>query len=253
VKNNKSPFITPTGRSLLFLLDYDGTLADFERDPKQSRISPPTRALLYRLRKKHPVVIVTGRYVDALTRLSGLKNFPIIGTHGFEAQNLPGRLHFASLSQEKCYRHEAASIWKAVKSLHQKYPGIHIEEKPFSSTLHYRGAKFSPGTVKKLEKEYIQLCRENVTAGLWSFESGKSMVEVMPRGFSKGNSVRKLLKQFPNHLAVSAGDDIADISVFKAIGKKGLKIAVGNRIPRKHYDVKFKSPQHFIAWLKNFA
>jgi trehalose-phosphatase len=252
VKNNKSPFINPSGRPLLFLLDYDGTLTDFKNDPKHSRISPSNRALLYRLHKKHPVVIVTGRYVDSLIRLSGLKKFSIIGTHGFEARNLPGHMRFASLSQEKRYHQEAAAIWKAVKNLHRAYPGIHIEEKPFSSTLHYRGANLSPKKINKLEKEFIQLCRKSVTAGLWSFQSGKSMVEVMPKGFSKGTSVRKILKQFPNHLVVSAGDDIADISVFKAIGKKGLKIAVGNRIPRKHYDVKFESPQQFTAWLKKF-
>ncbi len=253
MKNNKSPFIAPAARRLLFLLDYDGTLTDFKKDPNQSRLAPSTRALLYQLRKKHAVVIVTGRYVAALTRLSGLKNFPIIGTHGFEAQNLPGRLRFASLSQEKQYHREAAAIWKAVKDLHQTYPGIHIEEKPFSSTLHYRGTKLSPAVIKQLEKEYIQLCRKNITGRLWSFQKGKSMVEVMPRGFSKGIAVRKLLKQLPDHLAVSAGDDIADISVFKAIGKKGLKVAVGGRIPKKYYDLKFKSPRQLTAWLKKLA
>ncbi|HTA77669.1 MAG TPA: trehalose-phosphatase [bacterium] len=253
MKKNKSPFIIPASRSLLFLLDYDGTLTDFKNDPNHSRLVPATRAVLYQLRKKHAVVIVTGRYVAALTRLSGLKNFPIIGTHGFEARNLPGGLRFASLSQEKRYHREAAAIWKAVKNLHRAYPGIHIEEKPFSSTLHYRGAHLSPTTIKKLEKEYIHLCRKSVTAGLWSFQSGKSMVEVMPKGFSKGRSVRKLLKKLPNHFAVSAGDDIADISVFKALGKNGLKVAVGSRIPRKYYDVKFKTPRQLTAWLKKLV
>src|ERR1700722_877820 len=108
MKNNKSPFSSPQPLlPLLFLLDYDGTLTDFKKNPRDSRLSPSARALLYRLRQKFPVVIVTGRYADSLIELSGLKDFSIIGTHGFEARDLPQDLRFASLPLEKRYRKEA--------------------------------------------------------------------------------------------------------------------------------------------------
>lgn len=236
-------------RPLLFLFDYDGTLTDFKKNPKHSRISASTRALLHRLQRKHPVVLVTGRYVEQLRKLSGLKTFSIIGTHGFEAYRLPKGLRFVPLAMEKRYKKEASAIWSAVKGLPQSFPGIHIEKKPFSSTLHYRGTRLSPKKITEMRKTFIHLCRQTITPGLWSFQKGKEMLEVLPKGFSKGKSVRSLLKYFPNHLAVSAGDDVADILVFKAVGKKGVKIAVGNRIPRKHYDIQFKSPKQLIAWL----
>lgn len=239
-------------RPLLFLLDYDGTLTDFKKNPEHSHISSATRALLRRIQRKHTVIMVTGRYVDSLLKISGLKKFPVIGTHGFEARNLPKGLRFASLSQEKLYRKEAAQIWKAVRHLHYRFPGIHIERKPFSSTLHFRGVRFPKKQTSQLLLEFKTLCRRAVTSRLWTLQKGKKMFEVMPKGFSKGKSVRSLLKRFPNHLVIYAGDDTADISVFKVLGKKGLKIAVGKHIPRKYFDMKFKNPREFIAWLKYF-
>jgi trehalose-phosphatase len=253
MRNSKSPFISINPQHpLLFLLDYDGTLTDFKKDPKRSLLAPATRTLLYRLQRKFPVVIVTGRYVDSLVQLSGLKKFPVIGTHGFEARNLPQSLRFASLLSEKRYQKEAASIWKAVNHLHQTFPGIHIEKKPFSSTLHYRGANFSNEEIKRLNKKFMGLCRQVITPKLWTFQTGKNMVEVMPKGFSKAKAVQSLLKKFPRHLPIYAGDDVADTAVLKVLGKRGVKIAVGNRIPKKNYDLRFKTPGHLVAWLKRF-
>ncbi|HXL73194.1 MAG TPA: trehalose-phosphatase, partial [bacterium] len=112
MKKNANPLIAVSQkRPLLFLLDYDGTLTDFKKNPEHSHISASTRALLRRLRGKHTVIIVTGRYVDSLFKISGLKKFPVIGTHGFEARNLPKGLRFASPSNEKFYKKEAAQLW----------------------------------------------------------------------------------------------------------------------------------------------
>src|SRR5690349_15064562 len=83
MKTRTTPRNLPTPK-LLFLLDYDGTLTDFKKNPDHSRISPATRSLLFRLQKKHPVIMVSGRYVDSLIKVSGLKGIPMIGTHGFE-------------------------------------------------------------------------------------------------------------------------------------------------------------------------
>jgi trehalose-phosphatase len=253
LKKNNYPLLSLSRKKpLLFLLDYDGTLTDFKKNPEHSRISSSTRTLLRRLQRKHTIIMVTGRYADSLFKISGLKNFPVIGTHGFEARNLPEGLRFATLSQEKLYRKEAAQLWNAVRHLHRRFPGIHVERKPFSSTLHFRGSNFSKKQTDQLLLEFKALYRRAVTPGLWTLQNGKKMFELMPKGFSKGKSVRSLLKRFPNHLVIYAGDDIADISVFKTLGKRGLKIAIGKRIPRKYYDLKFNSPRTFLSWLKSF-
>ena len=114
MKKNKHPLTALSQKGpLLFLLDYDGTLTDFKKNPEHSQISVSTRALLRQLQQKHKAVIVTGRYVNSLFKISRLKKFPIIGSHGFEARNLPKGLRFASFAQERRYRKEAALLWQA--------------------------------------------------------------------------------------------------------------------------------------------
>jgi trehalose-6-phosphatase len=49
-----------------------------------------------------------------------------------------------------------------------------------------------------------------------------------------------------------AGDDHADLLAMRVVGKKGLKVAVGNRIPDKEVDLRFQSTPAFLRWLKNF-
>jgi trehalose 6-phosphate phosphatase len=240
-----------TQRPYLFLLDYDGTLTDFKRNPEHSYLSPSARKILRGLERKYPVIFVSGRYLKSLRQVSGLQHFPMIGTHGFEGRRLPGGLRLASLAQEKLFKREAARLWEALRELKKKFPQIHIEKKPYSSTLHYRGIPLTPRQVKDLRRSFHRIFIKAVTRRRWSLMEGKQMIEAKPRGFSKGQAVQKVIRHFPGHRPVYAGDDITDISVFKLLGKKGLKIAVGNRIPKKYYDLRFKSPKELLEWLKH--
>lgn len=251
--HSKDPLRQLTSQSLLILLDYDGTLTDFKKNPEHSRISSPTRALLRKLHRKHRVIMVTGRFVKSLERVSGLRGFPIVGTHGFEAKNLPGNLRFASPSLQRHFQKEAAALWKEAKHLRRRFPGIYIERKPFSSTLHFRNVGLSTTQEKELHKEYKKLFQKTVTTRLWKLQGGKKMIEAMPKGFSKGRAVRKILKKHPHHLPLYAGDDVGDISVFRVLGKKGVKIAVGNRIPKKLSDLRFDRPKDFVAFLSKLS
>lgn len=237
----------------LFLLDYDGTLTDFKRDPEQSRLSAEARKILKALRKKHPVLFISGRYLKSLRKVSGLPHFPMVGTHGFEGRNLPKGLRLATSAQENFYAREAQKLWKGLQPLFKVFPGIHIEHKPFSSTLHYRGIPLSPAQVRRLVQEFKKLFRANVTTKKWDLMEGKKMLEAKPKGFDKGKAVQKIVRHFPGHRVVYAGDDITDLSVFKVLGQKGLKIAVGKRIPARHVDIRFKGPKELLNWLQKFG
>ncbi|HVM33338.1 MAG TPA: trehalose-phosphatase, partial [bacterium] len=102
MRKSRPPFV--------FLLDYDGTLTDFERNPDHSRLTPFTRGLLLKLSRKFPLVLVSGRNVESLRRVSGLKTLPLVGSHGFEASRLPG-VTLSTPAQRRLYRREAAALW----------------------------------------------------------------------------------------------------------------------------------------------
>jgi trehalose 6-phosphate phosphatase len=197
--------------------------------------------------------MVTGRYADSLIRVSGLKGIPVVGTHGFEARHLPGNIQFASPSLQRRFKKEAARLWKNLQILRKKFPGVHIERKPFSSTLHFRGLNLTPSQVRNLQADFTVLFRQAVTWKNWKLQGGKKMIEAMPKGFSKGKAVRKILEKHPHHFPLYAGDDIGDISVLKVLRGKGLRIAVGQRIPKRHCDLRFEKPGDFIKWLRKLG
>ncbi len=238
---------------LLFLLDYDGTLTDFKRNPNHSRLTPAAKKVLERLRRKYPVIFISGRYLDSLGKVSGLPGIPMVGTHGFEARNFPKGFRFATAAQERRFKKEARRLWERLQALRGEFPEIHIEKKPYSSTLHYRGVDMPPARVKKLHRRFNEIFRKAVTRRLWSLMEGKKMIEAMPKGFSKGKAVAKILKLYPGALPIYAGDDLTDLTVFKALGKKGMKVAVGGRIPKDMADLWFGSPREFLDWLGIFT
>lgn len=242
----------PGSPKLLFLLDYDGTLTDFKKNPEDSKLTPAAKKILGRLRKKHPVIFISGRYLDSLQQVSGLKGLPMVGTHGFEARNFPKGFKLATPAQEGRFRKEATLLWKHLQTLLTEFPEIHIEKKPFSSTLHYRGIELPPQREKALHLRFHQILKGAVTRRFWGVMEGKKMIEAFPKGFSKGKAVKKILNRFPGALPIYAGDDLTDMTVFKVLGKRGLKIAVGQRIPKGQTDLQFDSPKQFLSWLGNF-
>lgn len=237
---------------LLFLLDYDGTLADFTHNPEKSHLSQKNRAMMNRLAGRFPVILVSGRYADSLRRVSGLKAIPIAGTHGFEASRLPHGIRFATPKQEKLYRREALQVWAVVKDMTRLFPGIHIEKKPFSSTLHYRGLVLTAREEEKIWREYRKRFKTVVTPGAWELHPGKKMIEALPKGFDKAGAVARILRAYPAYFPIIAGDDHADLMAMRVVGKRGLKVAVGERIARKETDLVFPSPPAFLRWLGNF-
>ncbi len=236
----------------IFLLDYDGTLTDFDRNPDHSRLSAETRRILNRLRLKYPVILVSGRNVKSLRTVSKLKNFPLVGSHGFEAYRLPGGLKLSTSAQQREIGREARLLYKAFHQLQKHFPGLHIEPKPYSSTVHYRGLSLSQAQERKLKAMFHSIVKKTVTPNRWILQDGKKMLEAKPRGFSKGQAVLKLLKQFPGSLPLYAGDDLTDISALKALGSKGLKVVLGDRVPKKLANLHFDKPDDFVYWLKAF-
>ena len=237
---------------LVFLLDYDGTLTDFDRNPDHSRLTPEARSLLLRLGRKYPLFLVSGRNIASLRKVSGLKKIPMVGSHGFEASRLPGALSLSTAAQQKRFRREAAALWRAFHRLQAAFPGLHVERKPYSSTVHYRGLGLSKGREKELKTMFHRLVKATVTPGIWALQEGKMMMEAKPKGFSKGRAVLKIMRLFPGALPLFAGDDITDISAFKALGSRGLKVAVGHRIPKNLVNLRFDHPSEFLYWLKAF-
>jgi trehalose 6-phosphate phosphatase len=188
----------------LIAFDYDGTLAPIAPRPQDARMSATTRALLARVAKRHPVIVLTGRSrMDALRFLGGVPVLEVIGSHGMET---PGSAVTRFLSRVAAWR---AHLARRLGPL----AGVSIEDKRHSLSVHYRHAP-DPAA------------RELIGAAAGELEGarvfgGKKVVNVVPADApDKGAALLAACERLGCDHAVFVGDDDTDESAFAA-GRAG--------------------------------
>lgn len=91
-----------TGKTLVLLLDYDGTLAVIQPNPDNTRMTPDTKKTLEEICKKNNVFvsIITGRCVKDIKEKVGIDSIIYAGNHGFEIMYPNGETHNQEISEE---------------------------------------------------------------------------------------------------------------------------------------------------------
>jgi trehalose 6-phosphate phosphatase len=233
----------------LILLDYDGTLLPLKRRMDQAFLPPGTRQVLQRLARRHKVVFVTGRDLRDFQRLAGpFKGTGKIGTHGIESSGILG-LHLAPNNKLKQWMEDRKRL---VVGLHTEFAtdqGLFLQVKRYALSLHFPHQKQDEET---LRARFRSVIRRLGTKGLWEFQTGRHMIDLRPRGFSKQKAVRALLRLYPNDRAIYAGDDLSDLPVLKFLKGRGLRIGIGPVISKNDCDLWFPKPATFINWLRDF-
>src|SRR5260370_7297947 len=164
---------------LLVFLDYDGTLAPVVNDPAMAFIPPQTLRALASLAsiEKVSVAIISGRGLQDLKARVGMPNLIYAGNHGLEISG-PG-VYFIQPDAGK--RVQALSeLSRELQSRLQNIPGVQIENKVLTASVHYRRAP-----ADKL-REIHQLTNLAVTGsgGLFQMTPGLHVFEIRPRGNS---------------------------------------------------------------------
>ena len=198
-------------RPLLCLFDFDGTLAPLVSDPDAVRLPPAVQAQLQALQQRAPVGIVTGRALaDLRPRLAFTPDY-LIGNHGLEGVPV-APAHAASASVALDQLHAQVGRWKAQlePELALLDPGIHIEDKHYSLSLHYLHAQD--------RRHAEQAVRERIEAlqPAPRIIHGKHLFNVLPAGVGdKGSAVQALLATAGLRQALYVGDDQTDEDVFR--------------------------------------
>ncbi len=206
---------------LLVASDYDGTLAPIVADP--ARASPEADAVealreLAGLADTH-VAVVSGRSVDDLASLSGLSSaVHLVGSHGSES-----RTGFvAPLDPANFARRD--ELIEALHRLARRGPGLTVEEKPASVTLHYRNAD------PELADDVVAEVLEGPAAlpGV-SVKHGKMVVELMVVETDKGQALDRLRDEVGADAMLFLGDDVTDEDAFARLrpGDLGVKVGPG--------------------------
>lgn len=196
----------------LLAFDFDGTLAPIVSEPGRAKFRRITRELLRELASLYPCIVVSGRSrADVLSRVSGIAFRQVIGNHGIEPWE----------STDEIAR--AVSSWSAflAKSL-DSFPGVYLEDKGFSLSIHYRKEKRKREVIKAIENIAERIPGARIV-------TGKQVINIVPIGLAdKGLALRREIARRRCKRAIYVGDDKTDESVF-ALSRRGrlLTIRVG--------------------------
>ncbi|MFP6665603.1 MAG: trehalose-phosphatase [Deltaproteobacteria bacterium] len=214
--------LAPAGSELALFLDYDGTLTPIVDRPDAAHLSEAMRATLRALAVRTPVVLVSGREREEVSRLVGLDQLGAVGSHGFDIRGPAG----------SALRHEVATdalplLDRAETELRARLktiPGALLERKRFGIAAHYRMADAAGA-------EQIRAAIRTVAAATKGLRlsQGKMVLELRPDvDWDKGRAVLWLLEKlgWEKRRPIHIGDDATDETVFQALAERGVGIVV---------------------------
>lgn len=198
----------------LLAFDFDGTLVPLVSEPDAAKIKPRTRRLLADLASRRPCIVVSGRSrSDVRGRLPGVPLAEFIGNHGIE----PG-------SSSRAVAKRIAEWARLLQNKLKSVPGVVLENKCFSLSLHYRKAHDKSAARAAILRAVRPLAGAKLIGG-------KQVVNVLPQGSpDKGDAVERERKRRGLGSVLYIGDDETDESAF-ALAKTGrcLSIRVGKK------------------------
>jgi trehalose-phosphatase len=218
----------------IVLMDFDGTLADFEVDPTRVKLTGERLALLQMLAARSDLSagIVSGRRIaDLRERTLGGPTFFYAGLHGLEIEG-PGLryTHPAIALAAPTLGVLSAELNEAIKSL----DGVLIEDKGLAVVMHTRGA--SKADRLHAATRFTALAEPFLNDGTLRLQPGDHILELLPNiDWAKGDAVRIILRHVEgqhrqNAWPIYIGDDETDEDAFEEIGDAGMTVAVGTRM-----------------------
>jgi trehalose 6-phosphate synthase/phosphatase len=214
-------------RRRTILLDYDGTLREFEIHPDLAQPTPEIRELLRSLAAlpATDVHIISGRRRRHLEQWLGRLPIHLCAEHGYLAR-APGGEWRTLLDLDLSWLRPIERLLRRVAA---DVPGAHVERKSCSVAWHYRQAEPEYGSWRARE-----LLNDMHLAGAPAeILAGHQVVEVRALGVDKGVYVQSL---FPDgkestHFVLGLGDDRTDHDLLDALPSGSIAGHVGGLLP----------------------
>jgi len=226
--------VEPSG----LLTDFDGTLSPIVADPELARLVDGADGALGALASRLAVVaIITGRAADAARRMTGVPGVLVVGNHGVEWLEPEGDEPTVAPGAD-AIRARLESQLKDVPTP----PGVFLERKGLSATIHYRAASDPTAT-----RDAIVRALGGASGHGIEVRHGRMSVELRPTGLGdKGRAARAIVERHALRGVVVMGDDLTDLDMFRAVAElrargevRAAIVAVGDAaddLPREVSD-----------------
>jgi trehalose 6-phosphate phosphatase len=199
--------------NLLVAFDYDGTLAPIVSTPDRAHMRSLTRRLLIGVARRYPCVVISGRGRDDLVHR--LRDIPIVhvsGNHGLEPW-----------AEDPRYIRQAQQWVRELSPRLAPCRGVVIENKTYSLSIHYRGARDKQAALEAIDGATRDL-RGARRIG------GRMVVNLLPEDApNKGTALERACRLLVCDFALYVGDDETDEDVFGVFGpERLLSVRVGS-------------------------
>ena len=243
----------PQDSAFVLLLDFDGTLAEFNPDPDAPVLTPERFDLLSHISRLPgtSVGIVSGRRLDDLRHRTRLPDHVYhAGLHGLEIEVGGARQTHPDLAWAE---QRLDGLAGCLRRLLDKFPEALIEDKGASVAVHVR-------TVTPEDRERV-FAVADILAVPWIAEGlvrrleGHCVVEYLPNiSGHKGEATKWIAADVETKLQRAAwvaylGDDITDEDAFRVI-TSGIGVLVGLRPTSATYKLDgIADVDRFLRWL----
>lgn len=228
-------------KATALFLDLDGTLARIAARPQDVGPDPRRTSLLARLHAAlgGRLAVITGRTLEDADRILEGRAPALAAVHGLVRRDAQGRVDQAT-------PHPAvAGAAAALRLFATRDPGLIVEDKGLSVTLHYRLAPWLTEAAREIA------ARLAADTGL-TLQAGDMVVELRTPGPTKGDSVRAFMNAppFAGSTPVFVGDDLTDEDGFAAARDLGgFGVLVGAR-RQTHARYGLRDVDETLAWLE---
>ncbi len=211
-----------SAKKRLIILDYDGTLMNFDPDP-QAVI--PDDALMDMLRaltaaQGNHLVVNSGRDRATLEEWLGPLGIDMAAEHGVWIKSKDAWQRNTGLTTDW-----KKSVIEVLETMVERTPGSFIEEKEFSVAWHYRRVDKDFGEKRVREFKDVLLY---LTANLdLQVLEGNKVVEVKNAGVNKGKASLNWINAQDWDFILAIGDDHTDEDTFRVLPPKAYSVKVG--------------------------
>lgn len=222
--------------SRLLMLDYDGTLSPFVKNPEDAVPSQELLELLKEMAvdKRNKVVINSGRNHKTLDKWFAGMDLDFAAEHGaFYKEN--GKW-VENLQEKVAWDNEIIDV---IQHTIEKTPRSYMEEKNTSLVWHYRNADVWLAELR--EKQLVNALIGPCSRLNLQIVPGNKIVEIKPPDFNKGSEIYRCLEQNTYDFVLAIGDDTTDEDMFRALPAEGISIKVGSFSPAAKYRIPLQS------------
>lgn len=230
----------------ILILDYDGTLVEFNPKPGDAVPDQEVKDLLARLSQQAEVVIISGRDRETLENWFKGLNINMVAEHGVWIKKGGAKDGWQTYA-------EVDNSWKPdIKQIMEYYvlrtPGAFIEEKHHSLVWHYRKVEKGLGDLRR--RELFSHLKYMARGYNLQVLEGNQVLEIKRPDINKGKAATAFMKGKEFDFILAIGDDWTDEDTFKAMPEGAFSIRVGYTSTEASYNIKgFKEVRDLLRKL----